>query len=171
MTKGQASGSCGGCKRRRAHAMDAPLRAFEQRGPKMTIHTTQSQPPTTCRELARAWMAEIQDGVPDASEGAEPKDDIGMTVVSMTFLRSAEIQWDFLLSCVEEAETEDQLSHIAAGPFEGLMGRHGADYIDRVEVRAAIDRKFARMVCDSWRHMMTDEVWARVQAIQAAGTD
>ena len=85
----------------------------------------------------------------------------------MNFFAPADTQWAFLELAVELAENDEQMCAIAAGPFEHLLGHHGEKYIGPVEEKAARDPKFAAMIRDSWRHMMSDEVWARVQAIQA----
>lgn len=48
-----------------------------------------------------------------------------------------------------------------------LLGHHGAAFIDCVESRAAADESFARMLTGAQPYMMSEEVWARVQAVQA----
>ena len=85
----------------------------------------------------------------------------------MNFTASPESQWSFLVKAVAHAQSEEELGHIAAGPLEHLLGKHGASMIDRVEQLAATDEKFARMLTGAWRYMMSDSVWQRVQAIQA----
>jgi hypothetical protein len=47
-----------------------------------------------------------------------------------------------------------------------LSGKHGEKYIEKVEQRAEADPKFARMRAGVWKYMMTDEVWARVEALK-----
>lgn len=69
---------------------------------------------------------------------------------------------------VGKATCESQLFAIAAGPFEHLMGSHGEEYISRVEQLAHFDPDFRQMVSGPWQHLMSDEIWARVEAIQAA---
>jgi hypothetical protein len=51
-------------------------------------------------------------------------------------------------------DDDDILGHIAAGPVEGLLGRHGSAVIDRVETSLR----------GVWQHQMPDEIWARVCA-------
>lgn len=125
--------------------------------------TIQIQRPTSYEDLAIGWLNEIQDGLPDDFEG----DDLSYFVVEMNFTAPPDAQWSFLRRCVELAWTGDQLGHIAAGPFEHLLGFHGVDFIDRVEAEAATNPKFSQMTTSALRHGMTDDVWARVQAIQA----
>ncbi len=115
--------------------------------------------------LAALWLEEIR-------SGREPADDDArMAVVLMNFTAPADVQWKFLQAAVDLAESDDELGTIAAGPFEHLLGHHGADYIELVEARCRDDARFARMTTGAWRHMMSDDVWSRVQAIQAAVPD
>ncbi|HEX8257794.1 MAG TPA: hypothetical protein VF589_09175 [Allosphingosinicella sp.] len=81
------------------------------------------------------------------------------------------MQWAFLKAAVDCAETNGELRAVAAGPFEHLLGSHGEHYIAQVESRCREDGKFARMTTAAWRHRMGDDVWRRVQAIQAAVPD
>jgi hypothetical protein len=69
------------------------------------------------------------------------------------------------------ADSDDELRHIAAGPLEHLLGWHANDVIARVEAQAAADHKFARTLTAVWQYMMSDEVWARVEAMQATVSD
>jgi hypothetical protein len=79
------------------------------------------------QHLAEAWMNELR-ARPEPSE--TPAAD---AVVLMNFTAPAEQQWTFLLLAVEAAQADDELSPIAAGPFEHLLGWHGPAYIDAVE--------------------------------------
>lgn len=110
--------------------------------------------------LAQQW-ALLKDG--DTSID----DKVDDAVVLMNFTKPAETQWAFILSAIQHAQTNDAFAALAAGPVEHLLGWHGDDYIDRVEAEAARSQKFAHMLTFAWRYMMNDEVWARVQALQA----
>jgi hypothetical protein len=72
---------------------------------------------------------------------------------------------------VDGADTDNELYAVAAGPFEHLLGTHGEHYIALVECRCHDDAKFARMTTAAYQHLMSEEVWSRVQAIQAAVQD
>jgi hypothetical protein len=111
-------------------------------------------------DLAALWAHALQRG----EEAAD--DDVHTSVVVLTFTYTPVVQWQFILAAVRHALPED-LGAVAAGPFEGLMGRHGEEYIEQVEDEAVRDPKFREMVRGSWQHMMSDEIWARVQAVQA----
>lgn len=115
--------------------------------------------------FARAWLAALQ-GAPESRDS-----DIGQSVVLMSFTAAPEHQWSFIRAAVAQAESDEELRHIAAGPMEHLMGWCGADYIDAVETQAAADPKFARMLGGVWKYMMSDDVWGRVQALKARYSD
>ena len=119
-----------------------------------------SMPDDQVEELACQWI--------DAHRrGEEARDDqVHESVVMLSFFYAPEVQWKFLLSAVQNAGA-DEHGHIAAGPFEGLMGKHGDIYIDRVEAEAARDSGFKQMIGHAWQYLMSDAIWARVQA--AAG--
>jgi hypothetical protein len=110
--------------------------------------------------FAGSWIAELR------GSQADSKDGVGQSVVMMNFTARAEHQWLFILSAIAHA-SDEELGHIAAGPVEHLLGKHGAEYIERVEQHAEADPKFAQMLADVWRYMMTDDVWARIEALKA----
>ncbi len=115
-------------------------------------------------ELAAAWLESMR-------RGEEASEQVRQSVVMLTFFYTPQTQWKFILAAVDAAaEASDELYDIAAGPFEGLMGNHGDDYIDRVEELAARSEKFRNMLRGSWQHMMSDEVWARVQVARGEPT-
>lgn len=115
--------------------------------------------------LAADWLREIRAAKPPTD------DDAGSAVVLMNFTATADVQWAFLQAAVAGATTDAELGAIAAGPFEHLLGTHGDDYIDLVENCSRDDANFARMTTGAYQHLMSDEVWNRVQAIQAGVPD
>ncbi len=72
-----------------------------------------------------------------------------------------------MLNAVAFAETEDHLGRIACGLAEILLAHYGS-LMPLFEERARKDPKFARMLTGVWRHRMSDEVWMRLRALQAA---
>jgi hypothetical protein len=54
---------------------------------------------------------------------------------------------------------------LSAGPVEDLLAMHGDRFIERVEQEARKDPQFAKLLGGVWRNRMTDEVWARLQAV------
>lgn len=115
--------------------------------------------PSDWEAFARAWLAELR-----GESG--PESDVGLSVVMMNFTAKPEHQWQFILAAVAHA-SEEELDHIAAGPVEHLLGKHGAQYIDQVERHAEADPKFARMLSGVWKYMMTDDVWGRIELLKA----
>jgi hypothetical protein len=110
--------------------------------------------------FAQSWIAELR------GSSTDTESDVGQSVVMMNFTATPEQQWQFILAAIAHA-SDEELGHIAAGPIEHLLGKHGEEYIDEVEQRADADPKFARMLSGVWKYMMTDEIWARVQALKA----
>lgn len=116
--------------------------------------------PSDWEAFAQSWIAELR------SIPADSGDEIGQSVVMMNFTARPEHQWQFILAAIAHA-SDEELGHIAAGPVEHLLGKHGDKYIEEVERRAESDPKFARMLSGVWKYMMSDEVWARVDALKA----
>lgn len=114
-------------------------------------------PDDQIEELARLWIDALRRG-----EGARD-DEVHQSVLMLTFFYTPDVQWRFILAALQDAG-DDERGHIAAGPFEGLMGKYGEDYIERVEAEAARDPQFREMLSSAWQHLMSDEVFVRVQA-------
>ena len=119
--------------------------------------------PAEMAAFALEWLSELR--------GDSSGSDTGQAVVMMNFLAPPEQQWEFILTAISLADSDDELAHIAAGPIEHLLGKHGARYIKRVELEASRDRKFGRALTAAWQHRMSDEIWARVRALQAQVPD
>lgn len=111
--------------------------------------------------FADAWLAELRD------EKESKDDDSGMSVTWMGFTARPEQQWKFIRLATARATGDDQLGHIAAGPVECLLGHHGAQFIGEVERLASSDPQFGRMLTGVWKYMIPDDVWARLQMVQA----
>jgi hypothetical protein len=116
-------------------------------------------------KLASDWMESLRAGIP-----AE-EDYVGINVTLMNFTAAHDVQWAFLEAAVAAAESEEEFCAIVAGPFEHLLSHHGESYIDEIERRCREQLKWKRVADGSWRYMMNDEIWARVQAIQGRGDD
>jgi hypothetical protein len=109
--------------------------------------------------FADAWLAELRGG-------ASQDEDSGMSVTWMGFTARPEQQWKYIRLATARATSDGELAHIVAGPVECLLGHHGPQFIGEIEKEAAIDPQFARMLTGVWKHMMPDDVWARLQAVQ-----
>lgn len=110
--------------------------------------------------FAADWLQELRAAEPNAEAN------LSQTVVLMNFMASAEAQWQFILAAVSQAQSDDDLGHIAAGPLEHLLGRHGSEFIGGVEQQAVQDLKFARAMTGVWKYTMTDEIWSRVETVK-----
>ena len=108
----------------------------------------------------QCWISQLR-GITTASEK-----DYDFSVTMMNFTAKPEHQWQFILAAIPYA-SDEELGAIAAGPMEHLLGWHGPNYIDKVEQQAQSDPKFARMLKGVWKYLMKDDVWKRVQALQA----
>lgn len=111
--------------------------------------------------FADAWLVELR------GKDRPGDDSLGMSVTWMGFTARPEQQWKFICLATAHATSDDELGHIAAGPVECLLGHHGAQFIDEVERLATTDPQFARMLTGVWKYMIPDDVWARLQAVQA----
>jgi hypothetical protein len=120
--------------------------------------------PDAMADFAAAWLAYLRGG-------PSVESDIGQAVVMMNFLAQPDQQWLFIRAAVAQAESDDEIGHIAAGPLEHILGHHGEAYFGALEGEAVRDAKFARMLTGAWQYMMPDAVWSRVQAIQARVPD
>ena len=112
-------------------------------------------------DFAKSWLEEIRGGS-DPSD-----DDIGQSVVLMNFTAEPEHQWQFIRAAVTNAQSDDELGKIAAGPMEHLLGHHGDKFVAEIESLAEHDAKFARTLTGVWKYTMTDDVWERIRVIQS----
>jgi len=117
--------------------------------------------------FARAWVAELSGrpagplpNLPVAFED-EPQTSAVEFVVPMNFTASAEAQWKFIMSAFRHAD-DNTLGHLAAGPVEHLLSKHGDGYIARFEKLARENPRFAQMLRGCYKHLMSDAVWARL---------
>ncbi len=119
--------------------------------------------------LAEQYLLEISEN--EGKKYEEGNHKWGQIVVNLDFWSPPELLWKFILLTVSLAETDRQLGLIAAGQIEHLLGRAGDEFIDLVEQEAKINPKFARTLTGCYQFQMTDEVWARVQILQAQVED
>lgn len=121
------------------------------------------------RHLAEQYLSELREN--EGKEDEEQNHRWSSVVVNLGLWSPPEFLWKFILLAISLAESDDELGAIAAGAVEYLLGRAGEEYIDLVEREAKINPKFAKTLSGVLQYTMTDEVWARVQALQAKTTD
>ena len=123
----------------------------------------ENQSPDQMVNFAKEWLFELEN--PGESE------EYGRAVVWMGFTAPLDQQMEFLRASLACAETDSQLLHIAAGPAEQTLSKFGVECIEECERWAKSDSRFARMLTGVFQHLMSDEVWGRVQSIQAGVSD
>lgn len=118
-------------------------------------------------QFAIAWNAELNGS--DASHPIpelpwlldDPPTTASEYVVPMNFTASPDAQWKFILAAYRHGN-ENTHGHLAAGPVEHLLGKHGDDYISIVEQLAADDPGFAKMLTGCYQYQMSADVWHRL---------
>ena len=76
-----------------------------------------------------------------------------------------ESAWNVIQEIIVSDQSDQILANVGAGPFEDLMGGHGAQFIDRVERCAKSHEAFRRMLGVVWQNQIPDDVWARIKKI------
>lgn len=73
--------------------------------------------------------------------------------------------WSAILAALDDPKMDASLGVLAAGPLEDLLSLYGERFIERVEIAARSNPKFAWLLGGVWQHTMTEPVWSRVQAV------
>lgn len=92
--------------------------------------------------------------------------EIGQRIVMLNFMGSAKDNWKFILHAFELADSDEMLGHIAAGPLEHFISKHGPEYINLIEELAIKDSRFNRLLTGVWKHLAEEEVWNRIRILQ-----
>ncbi|WP_420238586.1 DUF6869 domain-containing protein [Telmatobacter bradus] len=74
-----------------------------------------------------------------------------------------ETHWLLIQLMCSSVKPASLQSLLATDLLEDLLEKHGTEFIDRVEVTASSDPRFAKVLCKTWKSTMPDEVWQRVQ--------
>lgn len=114
----------------------------------------------------RAWAAETR-GIgqaPDHSDYAFWAVDELIDICGS----DPDLCWATILAILKVDSTEAIMASLAAGPLEYLLVRHGNEVIDRVEARARDDAAFRRLLGGVWNHTISNDVWARIEAVRDA---
>lgn len=73
--------------------------------------------------------------------------------------------WNLIL-VIHSLDQSDKIREVlSAGPVEDLLGQSGERFISRIEEKAKSDPSFAKVLGGVWRNNMSEDVWARVQAV------
>ena len=65
------------------------------------------------------------------------------------------------LKCASDLER----ACLAAGPLEDLLAKHGAAFIDRVELAASTDPGFKELLTGVWQSGIDPPIWERIQRV------
>ena len=72
--------------------------------------------------------------------------------------------WRLINELILNAQDEEELGCVAAGPLEDLLCDHGSQFVDRVEQAAASSERFKRCLAGVWGHSSFEpSVYDRVQ--------
>lgn len=117
----------------------------------------------TRQETAAAWIRMTK-----AGSGSQVYEDNFWAFEALYDLVSEDPEeaWPTILQILRLDQSPSVMENLAAGPLEDLLAKHGPAFIDRVEAEAVRDPIFAKLLGGVWRNRMTDEVWARVQAVR-----
>lgn len=81
--------------------------------------------------------------------------------------KNPQLAWKAILDILSIDRSDRIMNSLAAGPLEDLLVRHGADFIDKVELEAQRSIFFRSLLGGVWKNAIQVDVWKRVQA--AAG--
>lgn len=112
--------------------------------------------------LVSAWiaMARAEDGTPEDEENSWA----GERVRDWCW-ENPDQAWKFILDVLAADQSDRVIGLLAAGPVEDLLANHPYKMIERVEIAAKEDPRFAYLLGGVWQNRMPDDVWQRVQAV------
>ena len=115
--------------------------------------------------LAEAWIQLHH--IPKESRQSSQYDELFWAWEKLTEMceSAPDKAWATIKEIIGRDPSDQILANIGAGPFEDLMGNHGAHFIDRVEKCARTNPAFKRMLGIVWKNSIPDDVWIRIQAI------
>lgn len=118
----------------------------------------------TVEALAIGWIAYWSHGAHENPEASEPYAWADFDTYWLNE-NDPEKLWAVILEIYGRPEAKAHFGILAAGPLEDLLGRHGPSFIERIETLAKQDHEFAHLLGGVWQFTMSDEIWARVQAV------
>src|SRR5262249_29793809 len=118
--------------------------------------------PRTTVEIAEAWIRLMK---ADEGSSEEAANDWAFSLVHDMIDDDPQQGSSMILEILRRDDSVAIMEVLSAGPLEDLLVEHGAAFIDRVETEARLNPVFARLLGGVWKRQMTDEIWARVQAV------
>lgn len=119
--------------------------------------------PATRSELIEAWIKMAN----TAKEDTVIEDGNGWAhnVMSDAVQDDPERPWPLILEILARDRSAPVVELLAAGPLEDLLAIQGSAFIDRIEAEAKHNPAFAKLLGGVWKNTMSDDIWARVQAV------
>jgi hypothetical protein len=114
------------------------------------------------QSLATGWIAYQHDRKNEATWDAWNTSDDRMTELVDDAPMEA---WRLILAIHAQDQSIPVMRTLSVGPVENLLSKHGPAMIGFVETEARKDPSFAKLLGGVWQYKMTDEVWARLQAV------
>lgn len=116
-------------------------------------------------DLASRWVElVVGESLGDDSACLDDLDDMELVIV-MSFFAPLEQSLTFIDEVVRITDSEDVLFRLAAGVLEEVLSRHGEECMDWFEARARDEVKFRVALRGMYQHLISDEVWARIQLL------
>ena len=110
---------------------------------------------------ADAWITHrlVPAGSPEYNASAWATDTIDLR------FDAPETLWLLILAVHRKDQSVKVQGPLSAGEVEDLLRMHGDNFIDRIEAEARTDPSFARLLGGVWQGQMSDQLWARLQAV------
>jgi hypothetical protein len=77
--------------------------------------------------------------------------------------------WEAILACTKDIRLEPYFAYLSAGPLETFLLKYGDRFIDRIEMEARTNSKFAYLLGGVWLTGMPDDIASRVQTVWNRG--
>jgi hypothetical protein len=121
--------------------------------------------PLPIPELLDEWIHWAQWMSTEDRDQSKASDFLGFSEFEWVIREHPEHGWNAILAVLNDPRAKPYIGMLAAGPIEDLLGHHGIQFIDRVELEARSNPAFAWALGGVWQCQMTDEIWARVQQV------
>ena len=121
--------------------------------------------PAEIAELADTWLAHVCATAYTSDRGNRNDPSGSFEKVWDICREDPEAAWSFILYTLADRRSEDVLSILAAGPLEDLLAKHGDRIIERVELEARRNPRFAMLLGGVWQNVIDDAIWQRVKAV------
>ena len=122
--------------------------------------------------VATDWIAYALVGADNAPEEVFAD---GWVLVELA-MDGSPLAWDAIMQVIRSFPEEEfySLDHTvaqtvggltAAGPLEDLISEHGSAFIDKIEMEAGKDRRFAWALGGVWESTTPADIWDRVRRV------